>query len=251
MEVGVTTLSEFRYIVSKDEELEGLFITPIQDKLENKRLQLARLRHCWNATCAAEAQRVSAGDTAPLQLDEEELLPSAQLTSIRELFWARYKLVFPPEFTPSDRLLTKAKRALTKRSLEVVDLWQVRSIANQRMATTKRRRLAPGLYYGGDPDEVDSEVAMNWHSYLVQLRLYLLALAMAGAKKLEPQPSDAETATTDSCAYVEVPFDVITKYLCRAESWAMRTTEQYRLSLLASLDRAERAEWAHRLAELG
>eukprot|EP00438_Fugacium_kawagutii_P003196 Skav218041 [mRNA] locus=scaffold214:640892:642988:+ [translate_table: standard] len=167
---------------------------------------------------------------------------------LREIFWARYKVVFPPEFTPSDRLLTKAQRALTKRSLEVADLWQVRSIANQRMATQKRRKVGANLYYGGEPDEADAEITMSWHSYLVQLRLYLLALAMAGAKKLEPPPTEVESATTESISYVEVPYDIVLKYYCRAESWAMRSSGGNLLARLESLDKAERAEWAHRLA---
>lgn len=78
---------------------------------------------------AAEQQRGGSSST-PLTLDEDECLPPAQRAGIRELFWARYHLVFPPEFTPGDRLLTKAQRALQKRSLEVMDVWQVRSIVN-------------------------------------------------------------------------------------------------------------------------
>ena len=130
--MGISSLSEFRYYVTAAAELEALFITPIRD-LDNRRLQLARLRHCWSATVAAEAQRESSSST-PLQLDEDECLPASQITGIRDMFWARYHLVYPPEFTPSDRVITKAQRALAKRSLEVIDLWQVRSIANQRIA---------------------------------------------------------------------------------------------------------------------
>ena len=245
--MGISSLSEFRYYVTTAAELEALFITPIRD-LDNRRLQLARLRHCWSATVAAEAQRESSSST-PLQLDEDECLPASQITGIRDMFWARYHLVYPPEFTPSDRVITKAQRALAKRSLEVIDLWQVRSIANQRMTQAKRRRVAPDIWVGGDPDETGVDpVHHSWFTYLGQMRLYFLSLAMAGSTKLEPQPAAPESATTSSTDYVQVPLDLLMRYLCRAESLALRIPEKQRLSHLETLDRAERAEWAHRLA---
>lgn len=74
---------------------------------------------------AAEQQRDGTSPT-PLALDEDECLLAAH-AGIRELFWTRYRLVFPAE----DRLRTKAQRALQKRSLEVMDVWQARSIATQ------------------------------------------------------------------------------------------------------------------------
>lgn len=137
LKLGITSLSEFRRYVSDAAELEGSFITPVKGNLTNSPLQLSRLRRCWAATCQAEASRDDRGSAAPLQLDEEELLPSGQLMNIRDVFWNRYKLIFPPNYTPSDRMIAKAQRALTKRSLEVIDLWQVRSISSQRLATKK------------------------------------------------------------------------------------------------------------------
>ena len=146
MSLGLTNLTEFRHFVTKVDELEAAFITPIRD-LDNRRLQLSRLRHCWTATVAAEQQREGASST-PLTLDEDECLPATQLAGIRELFRARYHLVFQPEFTRGDRLLTKAQRALQKRSLEVMDVWQVRSIATQRLSQAKRRRVGQDLWVG-------------------------------------------------------------------------------------------------------
>eukprot|EP00435_Cladocopium_sp_Y103_P064721 s1013_g26.t1 len=221
--LGITSLSEFRYYVN--------------------RCATAGLPHVWLS------RRGTTVDRLPLQLDEEDLLPSVQLTGIREVFWGRYKLVFPPEYTPSDRILAKAQRALTKRSLEVVDVWQVRSIATQRLSVSKRRRLAGDIWISGEPDETPSEgVPAAWWGYLIQLRLYLLSLAMAGAAKIDPQPNDAEAATSDTTKYVLVPYDILQKYLCRAESFCLKTPESSRLSRLETLDRAERGEWAHRFA---
>ena len=113
----------------------------------------------------------------------------------------------------------------------------------------KRRRLAGDIWISGEPDETPSEgVPATWWGYLIQLRLYLLSLAMAGAAKIDPQPNDAEAATSDTTKYVLVPYDILQKYLCRAESFCLKTPESSRLGRLETLDRAERGEWAHRFA---
>ena len=238
IKLGIASLSEFRYYVSSIEELFGAFVDPVKDKLENAPLQLSRVRRCWTATCVAEQSRDDKASATPLQLDEEELLPSAQLTNIRDVFWARYKLVLPPDYTPSDRMLIKAQRALSKRSLEVMDMWNVRSISSQRLATRKKRKVGQGLYVIEEGDELDEPGVQDWVNYLLQMRLYLFALVMAGATKLEPQPSEAETATADSAKYVQAPYDVV----------SLKVSERTRLARLEQLDRQERSEWAHRLA---
>ena len=117
------------------------------------------------------------------------------------------------------------------------------------MTQAKRRRVAPDIWVGGDLDEAGVDpVQHSWFTYLSQMRLYFLSLAMAGSSKLEPQPAASERATTSSTDYVQVPLHLLMRYLCRAESLALKIPERQRLSHLEALDRAERAECAHRLA---
>ena len=116
---GVATLSEFRYFAQDDAELLAAFYTPVEGQLTNKPLQKARLRQAWAAVCQAEKTREDCGSHLTVSLEEEEeVLPSNQLVSLSEAFWKRYHISMPP----------------VKRSLDVVSVWDLRSVLNQRTA---------------------------------------------------------------------------------------------------------------------
>ena len=246
---GVTTLSEFRFYCQDDSELLASFFTPVESSLSNARLQRARLRQAWAAVCQAESAREDKGSAAAVSLDEEDLLPASQLSNIKEMFWRRYHLIMPPDNTPSDRWVSKAQRALTKRSMDVIDVWDVRSIFNQRTSTAKRRRVAGSMLFIAEQGDEDDATAgeQTWFTYLQQLRVYLYSLALPGAAAVDPAPTGKETPE-NSVEHVQVPLDVLLKYLYRCEKLALQLPERARLQHIQSLDRAERGEWAQRFA---
>ena len=138
----------------------------------------------WAAIGAAEkAKETTAAEG--ITLDEEELLPQSSLATIRETFWKRYHWLPPPEQQPSDKLLSKLTRALQKRSLEVMNVFSVKTLFNQRSnPSTKRVKVAhkPVDWIHRRNDEV--QPVENWSTYLDQLLVYLIGLAMAGAYAL-------------------------------------------------------------------
>ena len=136
--------------------------------------------------CEAVTAREDKSSALTVALDEEDLLPASQLTSLKEAFWRRYRIVLPPDSTPSDRWVSKAQRALTKRSMDVVDVWDVRSIFNQRNSTSKRRRVAGSLYIAEQGDEDDVEAGEQTWFTCLQLRVYLYSLALPGAAAVDP-----------------------------------------------------------------
>ena len=246
IDAGVTSLSEFRYFAETDAELLQAFYAPVEQSLTNKALQKARLRQAWNAVTQAERTREDRGSHLTVSLDEEDVLPSNQLAAIRDLFWQRYRQGMPPEATPSDKWLTRCQRALTKRSLDVINVMDVRSVLNQRTAGSgRKRKVGDNLYYSDKADEDDFEIDSSWFSYLLQLRLYLLALAMVGASAVEPAPQGKETPDR-SAEFVLVPLDVVMKYFYRVEKLVRELPDRTKLSHITNLDRAERAEWAQR-----
>ena len=154
------------------------FITPIESNLKNARLEAARLKHAWASTVAQESQQVTAGLDP---LNEDELLPATQLTDIRAAFHKRYKMSFVPEQLPSDCLLSKLRRAIQQRNIEVnevIDPWSVRTIYNQRMGMAKKRKIA-WVEQAGD-EEIDVRIERSCQSWLDLLHTYCLGLAMAG-----------------------------------------------------------------------
>ena len=202
IDAGVTSLSEFRYFAETDAELLQAFYAPVEQSLTNKALQKVRLRQAWSAVIQAERTREDRGSHLTVSLDEEDALPSNQLAAIRDLFWQRYRQSTPPEATPSDKWLTRCQRALTKRSLDVINVMDVRSVLNQRTAGSgRKRKVGDNLYYSDKADEDDFEIDSSWFSYLLQLRLYLLALAMVGASAVEPAPQGKETPGVPSSCW--------------------------------------------------
>ena len=148
LKAGVRSLSDFRYYPADNAELVQAFVVPC--KFDDERLQGARLKSAWNSVVRAE--KASEVPGADIQLDEEELLPSNQLNSLKELHYARYHLRFAPEVAPGDRLITKLSRALTKNSLEVYQIPQVKNLMAQRHDPPKRRKIAQNLWLTGEEE---------------------------------------------------------------------------------------------------
>ena len=178
----------------------------------------------WAAIGAAEkAKETTAAEG--ITLDEEELLPQSSLATIRETFWKRYHWLPPPEQQPSDKLLSKLTRALQKRSLEVMNVFSVKTLFNQRSnPSTKRVKVAHNLWIGSTGDD-EVQPVENWSTYLDQLLVYLIGLAMAGAYALQPPPTTPESLATESLQLCGVPagprleIPLSSRPMCSTLSW--------------------------------
>ncbi len=73
-------------------------------------------------------------------VDLDELLPQPELDSIRNMFWARHKVPFPPHMEPSDAMVSRLQREISKRRLTVRDISWVESMAHQLRTDNKRLR---------------------------------------------------------------------------------------------------------------
>eukprot|EP00438_Fugacium_kawagutii_P035568 Skav229232 [mRNA] locus=scaffold864:304811:311040:- [translate_table: standard] len=234
-------MSDFRYYPKDQEDAAQSFVESITD-LANKRIQAARLKAAWSAVCKAEQARHDG--SAPVELDEEELLPPGTLQDIKKTFFARYKMHFPAEQFPGDRLITKLSRGLAKCNLEVFPILQVKTLGEQRVQVVKKRKIGENLYYSSTGDEHEAEKSVS--KYLDLLYTYCLGLAIVGAEKVENAPAEAESLATSTVAYCKVPWDVVYKYHHRAVSFVMKLGEgqPHRLQVLEKLDLAERTAWA-------
>lgn len=166
-------------------------------------LQAARLR--YEALLDSEH---AAASLPPAPTEEETLLPKQELEQLKEAFFRRYHLRPEPRQYPSDRLLSKLSRQLTRSQFEVMDLWTVRPLTFQRTHSQKRRRLTSNLYLQEDDD--DEVTTKSWLSYMAKMDTYFLALAILACRPVEPAPSAPESA--DSVYYVQVPYDILLSY---------------------------------------
>ena len=243
LDLGIGTLSDCRWYAKDEDEVKVAFVDSIRD-LEGPRLQAARVRHAW-AACKALVDSQQQAKSQPLTVeDEDTLLPSDELRDLKVLWFRRYHLKPEPEYYPSDRVLSKVVRCLRKRTLEVVDVWSMRSLTHQRTHTTKRRKIGENLFTQEDDDtEVEAHTAWN---YLRKLDIYLMALSIAGVRRVEPPPAEQEGPGGNSVDYVAIPYDILLKYKTRAESLVLKLPDQRRMAVLSHLDTQERAVWSSR-----
>ena len=110
------------------------------------------------------------------------MLGDSELRDAKTCFWQRYRMRFPSEVHPSDAVLSRVSRELSKRMLCVYDVWRVRSLQHQLTTVRKKRKLGDNLY----TDEADTEDVgpKDCDSYLDKLYTLLVAYALAGSSAL-------------------------------------------------------------------
>ena len=238
--------SDFRYFVHSENEIEAAFITGV-DGLANPRLQVARLRHAWTSCVANEkVDEVKKQKEAGREEGEDAPLPTLRLNTLKDQFWHRYHLCLTPEEWPSEKLISKLSKALDKPTLEVTDLWTVKSMLHQKTTSSKRRRLTDNLYLQEDEEDTTPEVGTDAASYFNRMKVYFMALAVVGAAPLPSAPTTPEALGDDSTLYVTVPWDLLMKYQLRAEKFYTTLASAGRFKHLIRLDTEERAQWTHR-----
>ena len=181
----------------------------------------------------------AAASLPPASTEDETLLPTSELDSLKEAFYKRYHIRPEPRQFPSDRLLSKLSRQLYRGQLEVMDLWTVRSLTFQRTHSQKRRKVGDGLYL--QEDDTEEDMSKTWLAYLMKLETYLLALAIVGCRPRDPPPTAPESLAANSLDYVQVPYDTLFRYYARCQDLAYCTTDSKRLSVLQHLDVEEGA----------
>ena len=87
----------------------------------------------------------------------------------------------------------------------VYNVWLVKTLSHQISATTKRRKLADGIYAISEEDDVQG--AKEYNHYVDKLFSYLLSLAIAGSSPKHPPPERQEAIGADSTKYALVPLD--------------------------------------------
>ena len=112
-------LDDFRFFWGTEGEIAA-FVNKATD-LEQPMLQLqaARLRMAWSAVRRARGHQEGTTGLQALSADLDDLLEEATLREVRVVFWRRYRMRFPAEATPSDRLLSRCYRELDRRLLTV------------------------------------------------------------------------------------------------------------------------------------
>ena len=244
VELKFATLLDFKHAFASETEIVANLCSVCGD--EGKKLvQQSRVRRAWwgvSAALAAKAGRASLGDDLD---DLDAPLSSTELEHMDHSFANRYKTYYPPSRSPADVVTSRSAREMTKRKLTLRDLASVKTVAQLQHCQRKRRRLAENIYH----EQVDTESSTSIETcagYLANLLTYLLSLARAGIKPIDPPPSTPESYSTDSTLYVHCPLDIVMRYYWRAYLIQEILPPAQALSVIRRQDIQERTEWVDR-----
>ena len=178
--------------------------------------------------------------------DLDSLLEESELRDAKQAFWRRYRLRFPAEVHPSDAVVSRVSRELSKRMLCLFNVWKVHSLQFQLGTSQKKRRLGDGLFT--EEAETEESYTADCDTYLNKLHTLLIAYSLAGCQPI-PGVADAakeQTLGADSTEYVEVPLDTMLQYFYRAKRAVSGLPVNKRLAWLQARDSDERSEWVTR-----
>ena len=246
LKVGVRNLEEFRFLF-EDEAKVGTFVAKI-GLGDEATIQTARLRRAWTATRVYFSQ-VEQDRSKVALADLDSLLEESELRDAKQAFWRRYRLRFPVEVHPSDAVVSRVSRELSKRKLCLFNVWKVRSLQFQLGTSQKKRRLGDGLFT--EEAEIEESYPADCDTYLNKLHTLLIAYSLAGCQPM-PGVADAtkeQTLGADSTEYVEVPLDTILQYFNRAKRAVSGLPVNKRLAWLQARDSDERSEWVTKFRE--
>ena len=216
---------------------------PLLPKLvwDEATIQTARLRRAWTATRVYFSQ-VEQDRSKVALADLDSLLEESELRDAKQAFWRRYRLRFPAEVHPSDAVVSRVSRELSKRMLCLFLQFQLGT-------SQKKRRLGDGLFT--EEAETEESYAADCDTYLNKLHTLLIAYSLAGCQPM-PGVADAtkeQTLGADSTEYVEVPLDTMLQYFYRAKRAVSGLPVNKRLAWLQARDSDERSEWVTKFRE--
>ena len=244
---GCANLHDFRYLATKEEQLQTLVFDLAGDP-GKVAVQKARCRRAWHGVKAALAGRAKL--LPAVEEDLDQILPSEDLESLDQHFFARYHFLFPPNRMLSDVGVSRLAKELMRRSLALKDMQTVKNQLQQSSRTIKRRRVAGNLFTHEEEDEdvqMDGPLdASSVDGYLALLSIYLHGLAKAGCKPVAAPPALAEGLETLPEDYVVVPLSAVQMYLWRATDSSSKLPAKQRLTFPRAQDLAERSECAAR-----
>jgi hypothetical protein len=214
------------------------------------RAYYARVRQAAEKSLKAQ-KRAADLDQKGTTEDMEEVAKTETINEWKQRFWNRHHVSIPYTKTPSNQLLSRLKKELDHRRIQVLDMKKVKGLAFEKRTTKEHRDMGAGITLSLAPTAVEEDRPETVEQYLEALEMYLLALAIAGSTKLTNPPKIAgvlvqETATTEPSEYVEFPWQFSWNYMDRAVQYVKSLPHDLRYVMLKLKDTAERQKWTEK-----
>jgi len=239
--LGALTLMDFVYALPNEEAAEAIVEAAGFDQKPKIMQQASRVRQAW----LGMKKTIKDAETLKTRgLDDNDLdtiLPQEQLDDLADKFFARYRMYFPSFVMPSDLVISRIYKEITKKLLTFRDVWKIKSQGQLLKATRKKTIIADGLEMVQGDVEGESEIK-TIREYLSKLFTLMLAYAVAGATAVEGCPL-VEKRGADSTMYVQVPLDIVLRYYYRVKRYADELPAAVALGMVQKRDECERELW--------
>ena len=238
--LNAQSIADFTFLAEPDIER----IVDNAKEVKNKMQQRSRLRQAWSGLKKAQSDQDAIKRKRADDVDLDELLPAEEMNGVLDVFHARYKIRWPTPVMPSDALVSRVVKEVTKRVITLRDVWKSRTQAHQQRACHKRTKIAEGLDLVHEEDEDVTDDTRTVQRYLDALWVLFLAYGVAGATKLTSATKEApETRTSDPLLYVELPLETLIKVYNRASIQVRKVRPNLQLSWLETRMDGERESW--------
>ena len=147
---------------------------------------------------------------------------------------------------PSEYWISRCVKHLRGRTLQIDDVWNVKTLMNQQNMAPRRQKGLENLQVSEAEIEALVEAPKTLRQYLANLFTYCVAWARAGCDRLSGTPREL-TRTADTTLIIIAPLDVMMSYHDRAQRTAHRMLrgcgEALTLAWVVARDKEERVCW--------
>ena len=142
-------------------------------------------------------------------------LAGPKLAAARLLFFRMYKYTPNDDQMPGDRMLSRFFRELANRTTKLFDLTKVTTIEDEADNEKIHKQVGNGFQYTMEHNKPKRRALRTVETYLDALWIHILALAIVGAERVTPQPTNAdgtlriETQFDPPHEFVVIPFSTL------------------------------------------
>ena len=211
----------------------------------------ARVSQAHDNAVKAQTTAATIRDRGEEASDLDKPLKSEIIKSMIKAFWERYHLTPAIGKMPGDYLISRTHKEIEARFLHITDLLKIRGLQSERKNVSHKKKVADNLYTESEPAALDEDRPETIRALLECIEMYMLTLAIVGAKKVELAPQVPEVRDSDPADYVHFPYQYSLDYTIRAQEFVNDALQVHKadvvFAMLKKRDFDERSLWADKI----
>ena len=136
-DAGLETLEDFTTFLTSADQVEDRVVGKIQG-LDKPGLMASRIRQAWDSARQAQEKSELQKRKGAAAEDLDELLGQEVLLTMQQKFWNRHKMTWGVRAEPSDFLVSRMAKEISRRALTLQEVFKVKSQAGTSKMMPKR-----------------------------------------------------------------------------------------------------------------